>query len=95
MRNRIIFMYKGKAANLLTAIKREANNMNDEQILTYCKNVVLSNLKQYMDENPATIGNAIYEIQSDKTNKTLAAHLKGLNELITKGINILENNGQQ
>lgn len=64
--------------------------MNDKQIVEYCKKLILANLHQYAEQDPGTILNEIYSIEDDETNKILLAHLKGVKELLEKGIKILE-----
>jgi hypothetical protein len=65
--------------------------MNDKQIVEYCKNLIEANLNQYAGENPALILNELYELDNDKTNKTLLEHCKGVIALLEKCIKILEN----
>lgn len=64
--------------------------MNDKQIVDYARKLVTANLSQYKDTNPRMIISEIYNLESDKTNKLLLEHLKGLDELIQKAIEILE-----
>lgn len=65
--------------------------MNDKQIVEYCKNIVLSNLKQYTDKTEVVV--EIINLQDrDKkqTNKLYLEHFKGLRDLFDRAIEILE-----
>ena len=65
--------------------------MNDKQIVEYCKNIVLNNLKQYTDK--AEVLAEIIELQDRSNikanNKRYLQHFKGLKELFNKSIDIL------
>ena len=65
--------------------------MNDKQIVEYCKNIVLSNLKQYTDKTEVVM--EIINLQDrDKkqVDKLYLEHFKGLRELFDRAIEILE-----
>ena len=65
--------------------------MDDKQIVEYCKNIVLSNLKQYTDKTEVVA--EIIELQDrdcKKTDERFLQHFKGLKELFEKAIEILE-----
>lgn len=65
--------------------------MNDKQIVEYCKNIVLSNLKQYTDNTEVVV--EIINLQDrDKkqVDKLYLEHFKGLRELFDRAIEILE-----
>ena len=66
--------------------------MNDKQIVEYCRKLIKANLHQYSEENPALILSTVYDLDNDKTNKTLLEHCKGVKELLEKCIEILEEN---
>ncbi len=61
--------------------------MNDKQIITYVKNMIVSNLAN----NDCTKDVAL--LITDTTNRELLAHINGLIELFTKAKEILENKG--
>ena len=65
--------------------------MNDKQIVEYCKNIVLSNLKQYTDKTEVVV--EIINLQDrDKkqVDKLYLEHFKGLRKLFDRAIEILE-----
>lgn len=64
--------------------------MNDEQIIEYCRKLIISNLHQYTEQNPGLILNEIFEIESDETNQKLLEHCNGLMALLEKCVEILE-----
>lgn len=64
--------------------------MNDKQIVEYCRKLIISNLRQYSEQNPGVILNEIFEIESDKTNQKLLEHCNGLIALLEKCVEILE-----
>ena len=64
--------------------------MNDKQIVEYCRKLIVNNLHQYAEQNPAVIVNEIFEVEGDKTNEKLLEHCKGLKALLEKCIEILE-----
>lgn len=63
--------------------------MNDKQIVEYCRNIVVSNLSQYVCQDNKIVIEIINV--KDETNKTpLLNHLKGIKEVIVRGIDIIE-----
>lgn len=65
--------------------------MSNEQIVEYCKNIVLSNLRKYTD-TPSAIAEVI-ELESLKgkeSDNRYLEHFKGLKELLERAIEIVE-----
>lgn len=70
--------------------------MNDKQIISYCMNIVLSNLQRYSDK-PEVLAE-IYELNDKKNKKAkqrYLEHFKGLRELFDKAIDLLEKEGKK
>lgn len=65
--------------------------MSNEQIVEYCKNIVLSNLRKYTD-TPSAIAEVI-ELESLKgkeSDNRYLEHFKGLKKLLERAIEIVD-----
>ena len=68
--------------------------MSEEEVIEYCRKLVIANLKQYVDtDNSKVIVKAIYDLQNDKTNKELLEHCKGIINLLKECKRIIEDKG--
>ena len=65
--------------------------MNDEQIVEYVKRLIIENLNQYVcTGDTELILSEIYNLDSDKDNKVLLGHIKGVKALLEKAEQIIE-----
>lgn len=64
--------------------------LTDKEIINYAKNIVISNLHQYTEGNIECLNEIISLSYDDINNQILLGHLKGLNNLINKAIDIIE-----
>lgn len=62
--------------------------MNDEQIVEYCRNLIIGNLNQYADRPHIVV--EIMELKDKSNKELLKGHCKGVIELLEKCIEILD-----
>lgn len=64
--------------------------MNDKQIVEYVKRLIIENLNQYVcTGDTELILSEIYNLDSDKDNKVLLGHIKGVKALLEKAEQII------